>query len=618
MISNKLVTIVKENQFDKGWTIFSPASFEIERNWQFKKVDLSNVVKLITFSTQVNLILSDACLPSRLISELEWSNKYIKINIVAKSKDIVERYKNISFNSYKIDESLNINYIGITGKNNGYFMLGADLCEIDESIENIYFNPKKKSEKSSSLEKAKMLILCNSGKHIDFNNVISLAEKYGAKCRYVICSRYFDRAAYDFAKDNSIELFISNYVDNVVLVINADNSISRISVLNDGYIVLYPIERISNYVGDLYKNLFLKDTIGVDKIPSGVYSCFNGKNEQLNIVDAVTIKKDVAINEMSDFVKESFDKSITEKHNEYSNKGRMTQYLFTLIPPLFDSSYKESTIYAPIHEFSSEWLALNKIKFDRIVRDYREFMNKDSKLISFIEFSKEFTGQLEKMVNKCFYKGYYSKIEEAIDIFQQYQSNLLDDCLFMFDEVNSESSGTKFDKFDVEIEGYRKTIAEKEALVFVGTDVLSNKRRIEILNKKINDLLALKEKFEVSASSRSDKEAESFINYCKKLINEVTKSSLDDGDSIGKIVNTSEKSKSIKLNNFVSKYLKEISDYVFNCLSCLQKMKEVNIPEEYPVYEKDGQKYIVIDDLSEFDATKSLREKFSLKCLARR
>ena len=109
MISNKLVTIVKDNQFDKGWTLFSPTSFEIERNWAFKKADLSSVVKLITFSTQVNLILCETCLPSRVINELEWSNKYIKINIIAKSKEVVDRYKRFSFNSCKIDETVNIN-----------------------------------------------------------------------------------------------------------------------------------------------------------------------------------------------------------------------------------------------------------------------------------------------------------------------------------------------------------------------------------------------------------------------------------------------------------------------------------------------------------------------------
>lgn len=617
MISNKLVTIVRDNQFDKGWTLFSPTSFEIERNWQFKKVDLSNIVKLITFSSQVNLVLAETCLPSRVINELEWSNKYIKINIIAKSKDIVDRYKNLTFNSCKIDGSLNINYIGITGKSNGYFILGDDLCEIDESVEKIYFNSTKTSDKYSSLEKAKMMIVCNDSKHQDFTNLLLLATKYGAKCRYVIKDKYFDRAAYDFANNNKIELFVSNNVENVVLIINKDDSISRMSVLNDEYVVLYPIDRVSNYVGELYKNLFLKDTIDVSEIPADVYSCFNGKNEKLNITDAVIIKKDVPIKEMSDFVDESFDKSITDKHNDYSNKGRKTQYLFTLIPPLFDSSYGESSIYAPIKELYKEWESLNKIKFDRIVRDYHEFMDIDSKLIGIIDYSKKLSDKLDHMVSKCSYSGYYSKLEEAINTFEEYQNSIFDDCLFMFNEINSESSGSKFDKFDVEIEGYRKTIKEKEVLVFRGTDVLSNKRRIEILNKKIDDLLALKEKFEGSAASRSSKEADSFIEYCKKLVNGVSASS-NDSDSIGKIVNTSEGSKLVKLNIFVSNYLKQISDYLTKSIVCLKSMKDVRIPEEYPVFEKDGQRYIAIDELSEFDATKELCKEFSLKCLARR
>ena len=617
MISNKLVTIVKDNQFDKGWTLFSPTSFEAERNWQFKKADLSSVVKLITFSTQVNLVLSETCLPSRVINELEWSNKYIKINIIAKSKEVVDRYKNLTFNSCKIDEATNINYIGVTGKSNGYYMLGDVLCEIDDSIEKIYFGSTKTTDKYSSLEKAKMLVVCNSGKHQGFNNLLSLANKYGASCRYVINSKYFDRAAYDFAKENKLELFISSYVDDVVLVINKDNSISRMSVLNDGYVVLYPIDRVSNYVGELYKNLFLKDTIEVDKIPTDVYSCFSGKNEKLNITDAVVIRKDVPIAEMSDFVGEIFDKSITDKHNDYSNKGRTTQYFFTLIPPLFDSTYHKSSIYNPIQELHEEWVTLNKIKFDRVVRDYREFMSKDSKLITFIDYARQLTDKLEQMVSKCSYSGYYSKLAEAINRYEEYQNSMLDDCLFMFNEVNSESSGTKFDKFDDEIEGYRKTIKEKEVLVFMGTDVLSNKRRIEILNKKIEDLLALKEKFEGSAATRSSKEADTFVAYCKKLISGGS-STVDDSDSIGKIVNTNEGSKLVKLNSFVANYLKQISEYLIKCIACLKNLKEIHIPEDYQVFEKDNQRYIAISELSEFNATKELCKEFSLKCLARR
>ena len=239
MISNKLVTTVKDNQFDKGWTLFSPTSFEIERNWAFKKVDLSNVVKLITFSTQVNLVLAETCLPSRVINELEWANKYIKINIIAKGKEVANRYKNLTFNSCTIDEKTNINYIGIIGKTNGYYMLGEDLCEIDDSVEKIYFGLSKSADKYASLEKAKTLIICNSGKHQDFDNLLSLAKKYGVSCRYVMNSKYFDRDAYDFVKANNVELYVSSYVDDIVLVINKDNSISRMSFLNDEYVVLW-------------------------------------------------------------------------------------------------------------------------------------------------------------------------------------------------------------------------------------------------------------------------------------------------------------------------------------------------------------------------------------------
>ena len=286
--------------------------------------------------------------------------------------------------------------------------------------------------------------------------------------------------------------------------------------------------------------------------------------------------------------------------------------------PYLNSHYAfQLSIYAPIHELHSEWLAINKIKFDRVVKDFHEFMSKDAKLIPFIAYSQNLSNQLEKMVKNCSYTGYYSVLENAIKTFEEYQNSLFDDCAFMFNEVNSESSGSKFDKFDAEIEGYRKTIKEKEVLVFMGTDVLSNKRRIEILNKKIEDLLVLKEKFEGSAASRSNKEAESFVAYCKKLVNGVSSSS-NDTDSIGKIVNTSEGSKLVKLNSFVSNYLKQISDYLIKGLTCLKSLREIHIPEDYPVFEKENQRYIVLNELSEYDSTKDLCKEFSLKCLTRR
>lgn len=617
MISNKIVTIIKENQFNKGWTIFSPVSFEIERNWAFKKVELSNIIKAITFSTMVNLVLSEACLPLRIINELEWTNKYTKINLIAKNKKVVDRYKNLSFNSCKIDETVNVNYIGIKGKVNGFYLLGNDLCEVDESIENFYFNNTKDNGKYLFLEKAKSIIICNSGRHRDFNDFLSLANKYGIFCYYVISDKYFDREAYDYAKNNKIDLFVSDYVDDVVLVVKKDNSIFKMSTFDNELVFFYPIDRVNRYIGELYKNLFIKDIIEVDNIPSNVYSCFNGKNEKLNITDTYVIKKDVNINEMSDFISETFDKSIIEKHNDYSNKARRTQYLFTLTPPLFNSSYLESSIYNPIHKLYSEWMNINKIKFDRVVKDYHEFMNEDSKLIPFISYSHRFSNKLEQMITNCSYSGYYHSLNEAIHIFEEYQNYLFNDFSFMFNAVSLESSSLKFNKFDTEIERYKKTIKEKETLVFAGIDVLENKRRIEMLNKKIKDLLVLKNKFESSSVSRLDKEASSFALYCKNLVKDISSTTID-SDSIEKIVSANEKSKLTKLYNFATNYLKQINDYLIKSINCLKNMKGIRIPEEYPVFEKEKQRYIVLNDLSEYESSKAIREEFFLKCLARR
>ncbi|HON44643.1 MAG TPA: hypothetical protein P5543_05510 [Planctomycetota bacterium] len=47
MIQNKIVTIVKDNQFDKGWTLFHPYDLAIHKNRSFKKVDVTDVIRYI-------------------------------------------------------------------------------------------------------------------------------------------------------------------------------------------------------------------------------------------------------------------------------------------------------------------------------------------------------------------------------------------------------------------------------------------------------------------------------------------------------------------------------------------------------------------------------------------
>ena len=61
-----------------------------------------------------------------------------------------------------------------------------------------------------------------------------------------------------------------------------------------------------------------------------------------------------------------------------------------------------------------------------------------------------------------------------------------------------------------------------------------------------------------------------------------------------------------------------IKNYIDNCINLLYRLEIIDIPEDYQVIEKDNQRYIVIDELEEFDTTKAIREKYNLKCLSRR
>ena len=97
MINNKIVKITKANQFDKGWTLFSPLDVGIIKDRSIKETAVSDIVKLITFSNTVNLILTEPCLSSRIVDEIKWANKYIKLNLIAKNKEIIEHYSSLCF-----------------------------------------------------------------------------------------------------------------------------------------------------------------------------------------------------------------------------------------------------------------------------------------------------------------------------------------------------------------------------------------------------------------------------------------------------------------------------------------------------------------------------------------
>ena len=111
MINNKTITITKQNVFDKGWSLFEPFGNNNFQNRSFLRIDHTDIISAITFANTVNIILSEICLSSRIVAELEWVNKYIKLNIIVKSEEILKAYSKLHFDNVEVDESISFNFL---------------------------------------------------------------------------------------------------------------------------------------------------------------------------------------------------------------------------------------------------------------------------------------------------------------------------------------------------------------------------------------------------------------------------------------------------------------------------------------------------------------------------
>ena len=126
----------------------------------------------------------------------------------------------------------------------------------------------------------------------------------------------------------------------------------------------------------------------------------------------------------------------------------------------------------------------------------------------------------------------------------------------------------------------------------------------------------MKKHFESNSGSRNDKNLNTFIKHCEELLE--GKHKVINDDSIGNIVKPKEETKLAKLEAFVENYLFSIKKYDDECLVILDKLSKESIPEDYAVYDKKGQRYIIINNLDEFEKTKSICTEFRLKCITRR
>ena len=74
----------------------------------------------------------------------------------------------------------------------------------------------------------------------------------------------------------------------------------------------------------------------------------------------------------------------------------------------------------------------------------------------------------------------------------------------------------------------------------------------------------------------------------------------------------------MKLTLFVENHLYSVNRVIDRYISLMEELLSIEFLEDYQQIEKNGQGYIVINDIEEYEKTREIREKFKLLCLARR
>ena len=611
MIENKRLIINKLNTFTMGWSLVQPYRLPVVINKNFEEITTSSIVKAITKADKVNIILTEPCLSSRIIAELEWVNKYIDIHIIAKNEEIVSRYSNINFSSTIIDETIDINYLGILGEESLFVIISDFYIETDDCINNLYFDNASIKSNYDFLKDALALYVLDDGT-LDYSDILSRAIK---NTYYIVSNELYNKSLISQYVNSNVQLLLSERVQCGVFIKTSD-SLLRVSKLNSIYIT-YPTETFNNFYSDLYEPLYLKDMLSGNEIPSSAYSCTNRGIKKVKIEDKKIIKIELNILNMDDFVNENFDKSIVESHNDYSAEAKEVEYQFTLIPPIFDSSYKKSCIYDELYRMYETISKIQKYDYESFMMECSQLTN-ENEILTLLHFMNSSWGKYKNMFQKYDFSDFYYLSGILFDCVENIHKNFIKYFANIYSEIEKKTSIVKFDKFDKEIDGYQQTIIEKQALVDQNIDVLSNKRRIDILNKKINDLLVLKQRFESTTSQRNDKGSSEFEAFCKRVIKGTFAKHSTNDESIGNVIKQNENNKMVKLYSFVETSLKDFAEYINSLYGELYKCVKIDIPNDYTVYDKEGNHYIVINSLSEYSKTKELREKYNLKCIARR
>ena len=616
MIQDKIVTITKENCFDKGWTLFRPFEMRLTKNRSFSPLLAYDLISAITRCDSVFMILSEPCLPSSVLEELKWANPYINITLIAKDQRVVDRYACLKFAKVTMDAAVDINYVGIHGKNAVCAMIADAFIATDDTPERAYTGENKDAKAFSYLSGAQEVLIVDSTATRDFSALVAACKANRIAVHCAIDPKSFNKNVFARTKDAGVGLLVGTRLQDGIYVCCDTGRIYRVQQMANGVELPCEIGDLSLFASDLYLNLCYEDQLSMASVDKNAYVCFNGQIKRLDIQAQKTVNIPMMITTMEDFLAERFDSSIIESHNDYCTEAKEVVYRFTLKPPVFDDSYHMSAIYNDVVALDKKLQSV-QIDWKSMIQDHQA-ITETKGLDALCDEIETFVAWLKDATKRCVYTDFKRIMAYLLEIHTDTEQRLFSLLGDVFSEVNAESSGTKFDRFDAEIAGYQQTIKEKEELIARGVEVLANKHRVERLQKKIEDLQRMKAQFEARSGGVNDKSKEAFLAKCRAWAagNDVKHDAVD--DSIGNVLRAKEVTKAMLLEAFAQKHLHALCQYFEKSIPILQKLCEIDIPEDYRVYDKNGERYIVLDDVKEYDKTKAIREKYNLKALARR
>lgn len=602
MIENKLVTIKKSNTFDKGWALFEKYNIPIVNTIEpgAKTVTLAEIVQAITFSKSVDIILKEPCLPSNIVSELQWvSSRGVKLRLLAKSQDIIDKYSAIKFAETKVISFISVNFLAIFGEKPFYVSLSDYYIRTDGAIWMLHFGVNYGGNRWQILDGATRVVVIEQSATLIYKDYIDECIRRNIPIDYVVP---VDKFSEELCKrvPKEVNLCVSENIKPGLLVF--------------GKYYAYTKDTVRFFCGDTYRNLRLADDISTSRLRSDTYCCLNGSLHPLVIEDTKVVKRTVQVELMSDFVTENFDRSETELHNDYSAEVSSVEYQFTLVPPKFDNSYQLSDMYAPLIALRDAWKKHQCYDLRQARKTLGDIITQCD-LLKVMDQILQFDKWLTEAVGKYDYHGYSDSVSALLQNMTDAFNNYLQYFEQIFVKINGSTSDSKFDKLEADIQQYRNTIDEKNLLIEQGKNVLENKQAIERLKLEISKLEVLKKNFEGKSVAQIGKAIEEYRAKCQRIVDGASTESVND-DSIGNVIHQSE-SRAEAFERFTENYLVSLRNYLQNTQCIVEQLSQQDIPEDYPVYDKNGERYIVINDLSEYETTLPIQTKYQLKCLAR-